>query len=69
MRIVSIDTQTAHIWGNMTAVAQARGRTIPVSDGLIAATALRHGMVVVTRNVDDFSESGSTVLNPWEGAG
>jgi predicted nucleic acid-binding protein len=34
-------------------------------DGLIAATALVHGMSVVTRNVADFSSSGVTVINPW----
>lgn len=37
----------------------------PVRDGLIAATALVHGMTVVTRNVDDFVPTGVPVLNPW----
>lgn len=34
-------------------------------DALIAATALVHGMTVVTRNVDDFEPTGVAVLNPW----
>ena len=34
-------------------------------DALIAATALVHGMTVVTRNVDDFATTGVGVLNPW----
>ena len=34
-------------------------------DALIAATALVHGMTVVTRNVRDFQPTGVTVLNPW----
>jgi hypothetical protein len=34
-------------------------------DALIAATALVHGMMVVTRNVDDFAATGVVVLNPW----
>lgn len=38
----------------------------PVRDGLIAATALVHGMTVVTRNTGDFMHTGATVLNPWE---
>ena len=38
----------------------------PVRDGLIAATALVHGMTVVTRNVADFEPTGVAVLNPWE---
>jgi toxin FitB len=39
----------------------------PVRDGLIAATALVHGMTVVTRNVTDFSPTGVPILNPWIG--
>lgn len=35
-------------------------------DALIAATALVHGMTVVTRNVADFQPTGVTILNPWE---
>jgi toxin FitB len=37
----------------------------PVRDGLIAATALVHGMTVVTRNVADFEPTGAMILNPW----
>lgn len=37
----------------------------PVRDGLIAATALVHGMTVVTRNVADFEPTGVQTLNPW----
>jgi toxin FitB len=36
-----------------------------LQDGLIAATALVHGMTVVTRNVADFSPTGVRLLNPW----
>lgn len=38
----------------------------PVRDGLIAATALVHGMTVVTRNTSDFMPCGVSTLNPWE---
>jgi predicted nucleic acid-binding protein len=37
----------------------------PVRDGLIAATALVHGLTVVTRNVADFQPCGETLINPW----
>lgn len=37
-------------------------------DALIAATAMVHGMTVVTRNVADFSATGVALLNPWEAA-
>ena len=35
-------------------------------DAMIAATALVHGMVIVTRNVSDFRDTGVSVLNPWD---
>ncbi|OGT36069.1 MAG: twitching motility protein PilT [Gammaproteobacteria bacterium RIFCSPHIGHO2_12_FULL_37_14] len=35
-------------------------------DAIIAATALAHGMTIVTRNVNDFAQTGVKVLNPWE---
>jgi predicted nucleic acid-binding protein len=38
----------------------------PMRDSLIAATALVHGMTVVTRNVADFEPMGVEILNPWE---
>lgn len=41
----------------------------PERDALIAATALTHGLTIVTRNVADFEPMGVAVLNPWLGAG
>jgi hypothetical protein len=38
----------------------------PYRDGLIAATALVHGMTIVTRNVTDFQATGVALLNPWD---
>jgi toxin FitB len=35
-------------------------------DALIAATALVHGLTVVTRDVADFAPMGVTLINPWE---
>lgn len=37
----------------------------PIRDALIAATALVHGLTVVTRNVADFARTGAKVLDPW----
>lgn len=53
-----------------TAVAQRSAKLHvpdprPIRDGLIAATALVHGMTVVTRNVADFEPCGVRLLNPW----
>jgi predicted nucleic acid-binding protein len=41
----------------------------PERDALIAATALTHGLTVVTRNVGDFEPMGVAVLNPWLASG
>lgn len=59
-RILSVDTAVV-IRSAMLHVPDP----LPVRDGLIAATALVHGMTVVTRNVDDFEPAGVTLLNPW----
>ena len=67
-RILPLDSDTARIWGELTAAAQERGKTIGAADGLIAATGIRHGLHVMTRNVGDFSETGAMVINPWEDA-
>jgi predicted nucleic acid-binding protein len=60
-RILPIDIETAQICAGLH-VPDPK----PERDSLIAATALRHGLVVVTRNVSDFRETGVKLLNPWE---
>lgn len=59
-RIMSIDTAIAQRSAQLHVPNPQ-----PVRDGLIAATALVHGMTVVTRNVADFEASGAAILNPW----
>ena len=66
-RLLPIDLETSRIWGELTTAAQKMGRTIPASDGLIAATARRHGLHIMTPNIGDFEPAGVLVLNPWEG--
>ena len=67
-RLLPIDLETCRMWGELTAAAQKAGRTIPASDGLIAATARQHGLYIMTRNTADFEPSGVPQLNPWESA-
>jgi len=64
-RILPVDLKSCRIWGEITAAAQKAGRTVHAADGLIAATALRHGLQVMTRNATDFAPTGVSVLNPW----
>ena len=64
-RILPIDLETSHIWGELTAAAQKTGNVVPANDGLIAATARRHGPHVMTRNAEDFQPTGVWLLNPW----
>jgi predicted nucleic acid-binding protein len=60
-RILPIDTAVA-IKSASLHVPDPR----PIRDGLIAATALVHGMTVVTRNLTDFLPCGVKLLNPWD---
>jgi predicted nucleic acid-binding protein len=65
-RILPIDSETVQFWGELTANAQKKGIIIPAADGLIAATALQHGLHLITRNKSDFSNTGALVINPWK---
>ena len=49
----------------VAAKAEKKGKPIPAIDGLIAATALRHGLHLMTRNVADFEATGVMLINPW----
>ena len=60
-RILPIDRAVSDEWGRMSA-----RRTIPVIDGLLAATAKVHRMTLVTRNDADVAGLGARVLNPFK---
>jgi toxin FitB len=60
-RILPITDQVAVEWGRVAAL-RPRGD----ADGLIAATAIVHDLIVVTRNVHDFGDTGISVINPWD---
>jgi predicted nucleic acid-binding protein len=62
-RILSITEEIAEFWG-----ALCPNDPLFEPDGLIAATALHHGMTLVTRNVEHVRRSGVRLLNPWENA-
>jgi predicted nucleic acid-binding protein len=60
-RILSITEEIAEFWGTI-----CPNDPLTEPDGLIAATALHHGMTLVTRNVQHVQRSGVRLLNPWE---
>jgi predicted nucleic acid-binding protein len=60
-RILPIDTAVARRSASLH-IPDPR----PIRDALIAATALTHGMTVVTRNRADFESIGVQILNPWD---
>lgn len=60
-RILPVTDHIAVEWGRIAAI-RPRGDI----DGLIAATAIVHDLVVVTRNVADFGDTGADIVNPWE---
>ncbi|HEX4124470.1 MAG TPA: type II toxin-antitoxin system VapC family toxin [Tepidisphaeraceae bacterium] len=54
-------------WAKLLADLRARGKAMPIKDSLIAATALTHGLVVVTRNKRDFASAGVNIVDPFDG--
>lgn len=61
-RILAVDDAIADRWGRLVAAA---GRPLPAIDSLLAATALVHDLVLVTRNTKDFAGLPVQVFNPW----
>ena len=62
-RVLPVDTGVADEWGRLMGRLK---KPVPAIDGLIAATALRHRLVIVTRNESDFATTGADFLNPWK---
>jgi predicted nucleic acid-binding protein len=65
-RVIPLDAEIFLVWGEMYADLKKRGKPMGIMDSLIAATALHHKMVLVTRNVTDFSSVALNIFNPWE---
>ncbi len=65
-RVLPLDSAVMKVWADVTAVAINRGQTAPLMDSLIAATAIRYGLILVTRNTQDVKALGVKVVNPWK---
>lgn len=64
-RILPLTEKECACWGRLSASLQRQGVTLPLADGLIAATALSHKMTLVTRNEKDMRATGVRLENPW----
>lgn len=65
-RILSFNTTVAHVWADQKSELENAGLPMPVEDSLIAATARRHGLTIVTGNDKDFRRPGLKVFNPFK---
>lgn len=63
-QLLSIDSETCLIWGEICGSNQTKGNHIPVIDTLLAATAIQHNLILVTENTKDFVHTGVRLFNP-----
>ena len=60
-RILNVDLESAIIWGKLTS-----GRSLPLADAQLAATAISRNLILITRNTHDIRDTGVRYLNPFE---
>lgn len=66
-QILPVDREVARLWGETSARLRKIGVTVPVADGLIAATAVHHALPFMTRNTRHFQHMDLEVIDPWAG--
>jgi predicted nucleic acid-binding protein len=64
-RILSVDFDCAHLWGQWEAESRKSGEVLPAIDTLLAATAVSNGLAIVTRNTKHFNKLNVLVEDPW----
>ena len=64
-RVLPFDLAASQVYAELMAKARSEGRTIPVSDGYIAATAAANGMMVATWDTAPFEAAGLRTVDPW----
>jgi predicted nucleic acid-binding protein len=67
-RVLPVTEDILLKWRILMEDGRKGGHTYSHPDLLLAATALEHGLTVVTRDRSDFDKAGATVFNPWESA-
>lgn len=63
--IIPIEEEDAALAGRLRAHVQSNGRTVHMPDAMIAATAKRHGLTIITRNIKDFDGLDLQMFNPF----
>ncbi len=64
--LIELDVNILIQWGKLNARLESSEKRLPVLDTFIAATALEHDLILVTRNETDFKGTGIEILNPWK---
>jgi toxin FitB len=64
-RILSFDESAAHVYGKIMSKRKGLGRPLGILDGQIAAIAYTQGLIIATRNVNDFTGCGLDIINPF----
>ena len=64
--VIELDADTAAIWAALLANLRRKGRSMPIKDSLVAATASQHRLIVATRNTADFAHANVKVVNPFD---
>ncbi|MFQ5774729.1 MAG: type II toxin-antitoxin system VapC family toxin [Kiloniellaceae bacterium] len=66
-RVLALSDHVVRRWGRISGTVKLKiGRSPPVIDTLLAATAIEHDLHLATPNVRGVAESGASVFNPWE---
>jgi predicted nucleic acid-binding protein len=60
------DATISRRWAKLVVDLKQKGETMPLLDGMIAATALQHNLTIATRNMRDFKKAGVKLVNPFE---
>jgi len=60
------DATISRRWAALVVELKRKGETVPLLDGMIAATALEHDLTVATRNTRDFQKTGVKTFNPFK---
>lgn len=65
-KIYSFNVSIAHSWADQKWLLEQAGKPMPLEDSLIAATARKHNLIIVTGNDKDFARPGLKVFNPFK---